>query len=328
MTMHVLVTGGAGYIGSVVCSELLHAGHRVTVLDNFVRGHRAAVAPGAHLIDGDVGDRALLDHIFADQRPEAVMHFAAFIEAGESMKAPERFFRNNSAHALTLLEAMLAHGVRRIVFSSTAALFGDPRRVPIEEDDPTAPTNPYGESKLMVEKMLEWFGRVHGVRHAALRYFNAAGATVDLGEHHEPETHLIPLLLRVALGQRDSIGIFGTDYPTPDGTCVRDYVHVFDLATAHVMALEALAERERIVYNLGNGKGFSVREVIDAARRVTGHAIPAVELPRRPGDPAALVASSERIRRELGWKPRYPDLDAILSSAWAWHRKNPRGYPP
>jgi UDP-glucose 4-epimerase len=267
-----------------------------------------------------VGDRAALDAAFAGHQPEAVLHFAAWIEAGESMREPEKFFRNNTANALTLLETMLAHNVRRFVFSSTAAVYGDPEHIPIRENDKLLPTNAYGESKLMVEQMLAWFYRIHGFSYAALRYFNAAGATETLGEHHHPETHLIPIILQVANGQRDHISVFGDDYDTPDGSCVRDYVHVSDLASAHLLALNALGSRTtppaRLIYNLGNGQGFSVKEVIDCARRVTGHIIPATIEPRRTGDPATLVASSTRITADLGWKPRIPELEEIVRSAW------------
>jgi UDP-glucose 4-epimerase len=325
-SMNVLVPGGAGYIGSVVTAELLKAGHQVTVFDNLSKGKRQAVSARADLVVGDIADRAALSRVFRSKRFDAVMNFAAFIEAGESMKAPEQFFRNNTANALTLLETMLEHGVRKFVFSSTAALFGDPERTPIQENDGLEPTNAYGESMLLVELMLAWFHRIHGFRYASLRYFNAAGATESLGEAHEPESHLIPLVLQVAMGKCDKIQIFGTDYPTPDGTCIRDYIHVVDLADAHVLALHALGQHSRLIYNLGNGRGFSVREVIEAARRVTGHPIPAVESPRRPGDPAILVAGSEKIMRELGWKPRYAELETIIRSAWEWHRKNPDGY--
>jgi UDP-glucose 4-epimerase len=242
------------------------------------------------------------------------------------MKVPEQFFRNNTANALTLLEAMLAHKVNKFVFSSTAALFGEPERTPIQEDDRLKPTNAYGESKLLVEHMLAWFNRIHGFRYASLRYFNAAGATETLGEVHDPETHLIPLVLQVAAGKRPHISIFGTDYPTPDGTCIRDYIHVVDLAEAHVLALHALEKESKLIYNLGNGRGFSVREVIEAAREVTGHAIPVVEAPRRAGDPAVLVAGSEKIIRELGWRPKYADLKTIIKTAWDWHQKYPHGY--
>jgi UDP-glucose 4-epimerase len=255
------------------------------------------------------------------------MHFAAFIEAGESMHRPEKYFRNNTANALTLLETVLAHGVQRFVFSSTAALYGAPEKTPIEEDAPLQPTNPYGESKLLVEQMLDWLHRIHGLRYACLRYFNAAGAAAAQGEDHHPESHLIPIALQVALGARKHVAILGTDYPTPDGTCVRDYIHVSDLAAAHLLVLEALKEKDRLIYNLGNGRGFSVREVIDTIRKVTGHAIPAEESPRRPGDPAVLVASPEKIKRELGWKPEYTDLESIVRSAWNWRKAHPSGYP-
>jgi UDP-glucose 4-epimerase len=290
------------------------------------RGHRDAVAPAARLVEGDISDRPLLDRLFRAEGFEAVLHFAALIEAGESMIVPERYFRHNTAFTLTLLETMIEHRVRKLVFSSTAALYGEPREIPITEGHPLGPTNVYGESKRMVESMLGWFGRLHGLRHACLRYFNAAGASGDLGEDHRPESHLIPLVLAVAQGKRNEVKIHGTDYPTPDGTCVRDYVHVEDLAQAHLLALDALGEREALAYNLGNGQGFSVRQVVEAARRVTGHSIPAVESPRRPGDPATLVASSDRIRAELGWAPRRPDLEDIVASAWAWRMRNPEGY--
>lgn len=314
--MRVLVTGGAGYIGSTVSAELVRGGHEVTIFDNMSHGHRHAVPAGAALIEGDLEDRAALDRLFVERKPEAVLHFAALIEAGESMKVPERFFRNNSANTLNLLETMLAHGVMRLVFSSTAALYGNPKRTPIEEDDELKPTNAYGESKLLAEQMMAWLNRIHGFRYASLRYFNAAGATEERGEEHEPESHLIPRILFVAQGKAESAAIFGTDYPTPDGTCIRDYVHVLDLASAHLLALDALAERDKLIYNLGVGKGFSIREVIEAARRVTGHSIPVVERERRAGDPAILIASSEKIRRELGWQPRFTNLDDIVATAW------------
>lgn len=324
--MNILVTGGAGYVGSTVVAELIRAGHDVTVYDNLSHGRRQAIPAAAQLVIGDIADRAALDAVFSARRPDAVMHFAALIEAGESMQIPERYFRANAADTLTLLETMLAHGVRQLVFSSTAALYGNPVRTPIEEADPLCPTNPYGESKLMVERMLDWLNRTRGLCYACLRYFNAAGATAERGEDHRPETHLIPLILQVALGRRDHIKVFGTDYPTPDGSCVRDYVHVLDLASAHLLALNALGERSRLIYNLGNGRGFSVREVIEAARRLTGHPIPAVEAPRREGDPATLVASSLRIRQELGWNPEHSSVEAIIRSAWDWHRQHPDGY--
>jgi len=319
--MRVLVSGGAGYIGSVVVSQLVAAGHKVCVYDNLSKGHRESVPEGASLVVADVGDRAALDAAIAQHQPEAVLHFAAWIEAGESMREPEKFFRNNTANALNLLEAVLAHHVRFFVFSSTAAVYGDPESVPIRETDRLQPTNAYGESKLLVEKMLAWFHRIHGLSYASLRYFNAAGATETLGEQHDPETHLIPIILQVASGVRDHISIFGDDYPTPDGSCVRDYVHVSDLASAHLLALDALRKRPepaQLIYNLGNGRGFSVREVIECARCVTGHPIPAMVEPRRAGDPASLVASSEKIRAELGWQPRFPGLEDIVRSAWTY----------
>lgn len=324
--MRVLVTGGAGYIGSVVVAELLRARHEVIVYDNLSHGYREAVPNDVELITGDVADREKLDAVFSSRGIDAVMHFAALIEAGESMQVPERYFRNNTAATLNLLEAMLANDVKRFVFSSTAALYGEPENIPIRETDTLKPTNAYGESKLLVERMLGWFHRIHGFRYASLRYFNASGAAGELGEAHVPESHLIPLILQVALGKRKEISIYGTDYPTKDGTCIRDYIHVVDLADAHLLALEALARESQLIFNLGNGRGFSVREVIEVARRVTGHAIPAVETPRRPGDPAVLVASSEKIQRELGWKPRFGDLETIVASAWEWHQKHKEGY--
>ncbi|HSZ63674.1 MAG TPA: UDP-glucose 4-epimerase GalE [Terriglobales bacterium] len=340
--MKILVTGGAGYIGSVVAGELLQAGHQVVVFDNLNHGHRQAVPDNAELIVGDLADRAAVDDLFKSRAIDAVMHFAALIEAGESMKAPATFFRNNTANALTILEAMLAAGVKRFVFSSTAALYGNPERTPIEEDDLLNPTNAYGESKLLVERMLAWFHRIHGLRYASLRYFNAAGASrPDQGEAHHPETHLLPRILNVALGRATNVNIFGTDYPTPDGTCVRDYIHVSDLSHAHLLALDALKDAAAapeaskkdafeefppLIYNLGNGQGFSVREVVDVARQVTGHPIPVIESPRREGDPAILIASSEKIRRELGWQPKFPELKTIVESAWQWHRRHPDGY--
>ena len=326
MRVNLLVTGGAGYVGSVVTAELLAAGHRVVVYDNLSRGQRAAIPAGADFVQGDIEDRQLLGNTLKNSGAEGVLHFAALIEAGESMKVPERYFRNNSAAALTLLEAILEKGVKKFIFSSTAAVYGNPVNVPIQECDPLCPTNAYGESKLLVERMLEWMNRIHGLRYASLRYFNAAGAAPGRGEAHKPESHLIPQVLRVALGQRDNIAIFGTDYPTPDGTCVRDYVHVLDLASAHVAALHALSEHDRLIYNLGSGRGFSVRQVVEVSRIVTGHPIPVVESPRRPGDPAVLVASSAKIQNELGWNPRYRDIEQIVASAWEWHRSHPLGY--
>jgi len=322
--VRVLVTGGAGYIGSVVASELIAAGHDVTVFDNLNHGHREAVPSQADFIEADLSDRNAVHAALKDK--DAVLHFAALIEAGESMKYPARFFQNNTVLTLQLLEAMNEHNVGRFVFSSTAALYGNPLTVPITEESELKPTNAYGESKLLVEQALAWHGRCYGLRYASLRYFNAAGAAPDRGEAHQPESHLIPRVLAVALGQAEKVTIFGTDYPTPDGTCIRDYVHILDLASAHLLALHALESNETLIYNLGNGQGFSIRELLDAARRVTGHAIPAVEAPRRPGDPAILVASSDKIRKELGWAPRYPSLEAILASAWEWHTAHPHGY--
>jgi UDP-glucose 4-epimerase len=311
----------------VVAQNLLDAGHKVTVIDNLSRGHRQAVPNGADLVVGDLAKKEILAGLFRLHQFDAVLHFAAFIEAGESMKFPETFFRNNTANALAVLEAMLEGHVSRFVFSSTAALYGNPARTPIEEEDALHPTNAYGESKLLVERMLEWFHRIHGLRYASLRYFNAAGAaSADQGEAHQPESHLVPRLMNVALGRQKHIEIFGTDYPTSDGSCVRDYIHVSDLAEAHLLALDALDRSGRMIYNLGNGQGFTVREVIEGVRRVTGRAIPVVESPRREGDPAVLIASSDKIRRELGWKPKFAELESILGSAWEWHKKYPDGY--
>jgi UDP-glucose 4-epimerase len=324
--MKVLVTGGAGYIGATTVQGLLEAGHEVVVYDNLSNGYAEAVPKSVKLVQGDVGDRERLDSLFREHRLEAVLHFAALIEAGESMKVPEKFFRNNSSSTLTLLESMLTNGVTKFIFSSTAALYGEPERIPIREEDTLKPTNAYGESKLLVERMLAWFHRIHGFRYASLRYFNAAGSNGRSGESHNPESHLIPLILQVASGQREHISIFGTDYPTQDGTCVRDYVHVSDLADAHVLALEALESRDKLIYNLGSGAGFSVRQVIDSARRITGKPIKVIESARRPGDPAVLVASSDKIRKELKWRPKYPELDQIVSTAWDWMQKYPHGY--
>ena len=319
--MRILVTGGAGYIGGTVARLLLAGGDRVTIYDNLSHSKRAAVAEGAEFVEGELADRALLEETLRAGRFDGVMHFAALIEAGESMERPEIYFRNNTVGTLTLLEAMLATGQKRLVFSSTAACYGEPEKTPIAEDARLAPTNAYGESKLMVEQMLAWFNRIHGLRYASLRYFNVAGAVEGFGEAHEPESHLIPLVLDVALGRRKSIKIFGEDYPTRDGTCVRDYIHVRDLADAHLLALAALETRDRVIYNIGNGQGFTVREVIESARRVTGRAIAVETRARRAGDPAALVASSEKIQRELGWKPKFAELDTIVESAWEWQQR-------
>ena len=324
--MRVLVAGGCGYIGSVVAESLLTAGHEVVVYDSLVTGHRSAVPEAAVFVRGDLADAEALEDLFSRYDFDAVMHFAAFIQAGESMEKPGLYFQNNVCNSLRLIEKVAQRGVKRFVFSSTAAVYGEPKDGLISEDDPLAPANTYGETKLMIERMLHWYGEIYGLRYAALRYFNAAGAAGARGEDHLPETHLIPLVLQVPLGKREHIRIYGSDYPTPDGTCIRDYIHIADLASAHLLALEALAERPNLTYNLGNGKGYSVREVIDVAREVTGHPIPAVEVPRRPGDAPVLVASSERISRELGWQPRYPALVDIVRSAWAWHSAHPNGY--
>ncbi len=318
--MRILVTGGAGYIGGTVAQLLLDKGHQVVIYDNLCHGHRSMVPSAAEFVEGELADRAALEKLL-HTGIDGVMHFAALIEAGESMQKPEIYFRNNTASTLSLFEAMLATGVNKLVFSSTAAVYGEPESTPIREDAPLKPTNTYGESKLLVEHMLRWFNRIHGFRYASLRYFNVAGATPGRGEAHEPETHLIPLILDVALGRRAGIKIFGQDYPTKDGTCVRDYIHVQDLARAHLLAFNALSDHDRLIYNLGNGVGFTVREVIESARRVTGHPIPVVEEPRRPGDPAVLIASAEKIERDLGWKPEYDKLDDILASAWQWHQQ-------
>jgi len=317
--LRILVTGGAGYVGGTVAQLMLDQGHQVVVYDNLCHGHRSMIPTEAEFVEGDLADRAAMEKLL-HTGIDGVMHFAALIEAGESMKKPEIYFRNNSASTLTLLEAMVATGVNRLVFSSTAAVYGEPESTPIREDAPLRPTNAYGESKLLVEHMLTWLNRIHGFRYASLRYFNVAGAIAGRGEAHEPESHIIPLILDVALGRRQSIKVFGRDYPTPDGTCIRDYVHVQDLARAHLLALEALKERDKLIYNLGNGVGFSVREVIESARRVTGHPIPVEECPRRPGDPAVLIAGSEKIGAELGWKPEYSGLDEIIDSAWKWQQ--------
>ncbi|MDE3104362.1 MAG: UDP-glucose 4-epimerase GalE [Acidobacteriota bacterium] len=319
--MKVLVTGGAGYIGGTVSRLLLAKGHAVTIYDNLCHSKRAAVADGAQFVEGDLADRVLLEETLRSGRFDGVMHFAALIEAGESMQRPEIYFRNNTASTLTLLEAMHATGHDRLVFSSTAACYGEPESTPILEDAKLQPTNAYGESKLLVEHMLRWMNSQRGLRYASLRYFNVAGAIEGYGEAHEPESHLIPLILDVAMGRRKSIKIFGQDYPTKDGTCIRDYIHVQDLAEAHLLALAALEQHSRLICNIGNGQGFTVREVIESVQRVTGKQVAVEECPRRDGDPAVLVASAEKIKRELGWAPKFADLDSIIASAWEWHQK-------
>lgn len=323
--MNLLVTGGAGYIGSATAEALLAAGHAVTVYDSLASGHRQAVPAGASFIHADLADQAVLDQALAGGPFQAVLHFAASIEAGESMVDPGKYFQNNVCNSLRLIESAVRAGVRRFVLSSTAAVYASSDE-PLREDSPLGPTNVYGQTKRMVEEVLEWYRSIHGLHYASLRYFNASGALPGRGELHQPETHLIPLVLQAALGQREAVNIYGTDYPTPDGTCIRDYIHIRDLVSAHLLALEALSEQDRLVYNLGNGAGYSVREVVETARRVTGHPIPAVEAPARPGDAPRLVASPERIRRELGWQPQIPALDDIIASAWEWHREHPRGY--
>jgi len=323
--MNILVTGGAGYIGSATAEALLKAGHSVTIYDSLITGHRAAVPDDATFIQADLSDSHALVETLTKEKFEAVMHFAAFIEAGESMKDPGRFYQNNFANSLTLMETAVRAGVKRFVLSSTAAVYQSSEE-PLTEDSPLGPTNVYGHTKLMVEQVLERYRQIHGLHFAALRYFNACGALNGRGEAHQPESHLIPLVLRVPLGERDSAQIFGTDYPTTDGTCIRDYVHIADLASAHLFALDGLQERDCLIYNLGSGNGYSVREVIETARQVTGHRIPINELPRRPGDSARLVASSDKIKRELGWKPKHDNLHKIISSAWEWHKSHPNGY--
>lgn len=323
--MKVFVTGGAGYIGSVASAELIKAGHEVVVFDNLYQGHVEAVPKEAVFIEGDLADRGAIDAVLAEHQPEAIMHFAAYSLVGESMEKPFKYLADNVTNALNLLQSALGHGVGKFILSSTANLFDEPEFMPITESECTVPGSPYGESKAIIERYLYWLEKTHGLRYVTLRYFNAAGAMPERGEDHTPERHLIPLVLQVALGQRDSIKIFGDDYDTPDGTCVRDYIHVYDLAQAHILALEALDEESQ-VYNLGNGLGYSVREVVETARQITGHAIPEVVTPRRPGDPATLVAASARIVQTLGWQPKFASLESIVQTAWDWHRTHPQGY--
>ncbi len=324
--MRVLVSGGAGYIGSVAAEMLLQAGHEVVVVDNLSRGHRAAVPAGAVFIEQDVREQRRMETLLREQRITCVMHFSASSLVGESMRNPGEYFGNNVVGIIRLLEAMARCGVDRFIFSSTAATYGEPEEVPITEEAPVRPTNPYGESKASSERILHWYESIHGIRFASLRYFNAAGASKEHGEDHDPETHLIPLALNAAAGQREALSIFGRDYPTPDGTCVRDYIHVLDLAQAHILALGHLGEVEERIFNLGNGAGYSVLEVIQAIERVTGKSVPVKDAPRRPGDPARLVASSDRARQILGWRPGHADLDAIVEDAWAWKMRFPNGY--
>jgi len=327
--MAILVLGGAGYIGSHTVYELIDAGREVVVADNLQTGFRAAVHPKAKFYELDIRDQKALDALFEAEQIDGVIHFAASSQVGESMSDPLKYYDNNLHGTMVLLKSMVAHGIDKIVFSSTAATYGEPERVPILEGDTTCPTNCYGQTKLDMEHMMSWVSRAHGLKYVALRYFNACGAHASgqIGEAHNPETHLIPLILQVPLGQREQISVFGEDYPTKDGTCVRDYIHVTDLAQAHILALDYLMNGgENDVFNLGNGVGFTVKEVIDVAREVTGHPIPAQMAPRRAGDPAQLIASSEKAVKVLGWKPEYNDLSAIVASAWVWHKNHPHGY--
>lgn len=327
--MAILVLGGAGYIGSHTVYELIEAGREVIVADNLQTGFRAAVHPDARFYQLDIRDRKALDRLFETETVEGVIHFAASSQVGESMTDPLKYYDNNLCGTACLLQAMVAHKADKIVFSSTAAVYGEPKRVPIMESDPTQPENCYGETKLAMETMMRWTARAHGLRHASLRYFNACGAHPSglIGEAHDPESHLIPLVLQVANGQRARISVFGSDYDTRDGSCIRDYIHVSDLARAHILALDYLsAGGENDVFNLGSGVGFTVKEIIEVARRVTGHPIPAAEEARRPGDPAVLVASSEKAKSLLGWQPRYGSIEDIISSAWRWHAAHPNGY--
>jgi UDP-glucose 4-epimerase len=323
--MKVLVTGGAGYIGSIAVEQLIKTGEDVVVFDNLYQGHQQAVHPKARFFQGDLSDRAAVDAVMAEHKPDAIMHFASHTLVGESMEKPFLYLGENIVNGLNLLESAVEHGVLKFILSSTANLFDKPERMPIDESERIIPGSPYGESKNILERMLFWLDRTKGMRYACLRYFNAAGASEERGEHHNPESHIIPLVLQVALGQRSHFNIFGDDYPTPDGTCIRDYIHVIDLAQAHILALRALDGGSR-TYNLGNGRGFSIQELINVAREITSHPIPTKVVARRPGDPAILIASSEKIRRELGWQPQYPELRAILESAWKWHVSHPNGY--
>ncbi len=323
--MKILVTGGAGYIGSAVAARLIEEGHQVSIYDSLVTGHRGAIPRSAAFTHADLADGDALNKALGTEKFDALMHFSAFIEAGESMLNPGKYFRNNLVNSLDLIEAAHEAGIERIVFSSSAAVYQSSDEA-LNEDSPLGPQNVYGQTKLMIEETLDWYRQVHGLRYAALRYFNASGALPGRGEAHQPESHLIPLTLQVALGQREKIQIYGTDYPTPDGSCIRDYIHIADLVSAHLLALEGLAEQDKLVYNIGSGSGFSVKEVIEIARQVTAHPIPAQESPRRTGDPPRLVASSERIQSELGWQMQHSTLEEIVGSAWDWHQSHPRGY--
>jgi len=317
--MKLFITGGAGFIGSAVAENLLQAGHSVTVYDSLVTGHQTALPADAEFIQADLADKSELEQALASQSFDAILHFAAFIEAGESMQNPGKYFHNNLANSLGLIEAAHQQGIRKFVFSSTAAVYQSSEE-PLSEDSPIAPSNVYGQTKMMIERCLDWYRQTQGMHYSALRYFNASGALPGRGEAHQPESHLIPLTLQVALGIREQIQIFGNDYPTSDGTCIRDYIHIADLVSAHVLALEALSDHDQLVYNVGSGKGYSVREVIDMARKVSGHPIPSEDSQRRSGDPARLVAAAEKINKELGWQASHSSLEDIVSSAWDWHQ--------
>jgi len=322
--MNVLVTGGAGYIGSICTEQLLNAGHQVVVYDNLTEGHRSAVDSRSGFIFAKPDEPDDILNAVKSARPDAIMHFAASAQVGESMTNPQKYFHNNTVNALKLADAALECGVKKFVFSSTCATYGPPNKMPMTEDLPQHPISPYGESKFMFEKILLWYQKIYGLEFIAFRYFNAAGASGQFGEHHRLETHLIPNVLFVALGRKPHCEIFGADYPTPDGTCIRDYIHTFDLAQAHMLGLQP---GKTGFYNLGNGDGYSVKEVIQMCEKITGKKIPAIEKPRRPGDPPKLVASAGKAIRELGWKPQFPRLEEIVATAWAWHKKNPNGYP-
>jgi len=324
--MNVLVTGGAGYVGSIVTEELLKKAHKVIVLDNLEQGHKGAILAEAEFVSADIRDVQALENVFRRFKIDTVMHMAAETVVEYSMTDPKRYFQNNIVGGMNLLDTMLKHDVCKIIFSSSAAVYGEPQSIPIEEGHPTVPVNSYGESKLMFERILAWYGKAYGLRHIYLRYFNAAGASELLGEDHQPETHLIPNVLKAALNNDNPVPIFGTDYPTKDGSCLRDYVHVVDIAQAHILALEKLENLSDMVYNLGNGEGYSVLEVVNIARKVTSVDIPVRISPRRLGDPATLVASSGRAKSDLGWKPGSPELESIIESAWRWMRKHPDGY--
>ena len=324
--MNVLVIGGAGYVGSIVSEELINIGHDVTVIDNLQQGHQQAVVPEAEFIIADICDAKVLEDIFRNRKIDAVMHMAAETVVEFSMTDPRRYFHGNVIGGLNVLDTMLKYDTYNIIFSSSAAIYGEPQHTPIEESHPKSPVNSYGESKLIFEQMLHWYGIAYGLKHLSFRYFNAAGASRRLGEAHHPETHIIPLVLNAALRDQGTVSIFGDDYPTRDGTCVRDYVHVKDIAQAHILALEKMEEHSGKGYNLGNGEGYSVKEVVETARRITGKSIPAKILGRRPGDPAILVASSNLVKAELGWEPKFTRLDDIIESAWNWMQQHPNGY--